>query len=103
MTFTVRVACGDCGAVITYRDEPPPWQEDEEHKRQLEIARAFVEKHPYLDDMYHTRPALVGVNILTLKTYVKEDDVPPRFVICPSCGGRAYMGDDTNESGGSWR
>lgn len=95
--WTLALACGECGAKITYEDERPDWQIDDKRQRLIAEADAFVEEHTVLK--------VVGGTIfspqfdVTLPAYIDRDIFgnlsiyrpAVQYIQCPACDNRVYI------------
>lgn len=107
ITYKLTLKCSRCGCDVTIENEKPKWRRDNHIVNALNVARAFVVKHPmvYRGSILSKWdvPELVGVAtmvsldlVTNAKTFVEYKEF--HFIDCPACiSGRCYLGSGLKE------
>lgn len=110
-TWTLRLRCPDCRAVVTWENEHPAWHTDrravkanaaEQHR--VDEARAWLDSYFASEDRSifrrdHALPENIAIPPVFGHPYVLEEDpLETRYADCPACGGRIYRDDWASET-----
>lgn len=87
--WTLTLLCSACGAAIRFEDERPDWKEDAALLAEIAAAERWAAEHPKADHRT-ARPRLVAIVSVFGHTAAQHPET--RYVACPACGGKAYMG-----------
>lgn len=88
MTYISEFQCCRCKAIITFTDEPPPWQPSKQRAEELDYARQYVADHPTVG-LFGPTPNWVGIGDFNGTTYVIEPDT--RSFACPVCKDEVFI------------
>lgn len=107
MQYELALKCSTCNARLTFFNEQPEWVVDREQiEADLQRAREYVERTPRTSCLVSPSVPLVGwrpvggnegfgATFADREMFVcQPDENDYRYVECPACGGRAYIGSD---------